>query len=104
MARKKRERSVAPVTPMTAPRTGAAADPSSGGQSGDLQGLSDTEEAGPQSVRELAEEEQAFEASVIMGIENAPAPDEGEVKTHEVPEDDVPPEYTDRAPDEPKEE
>ena len=67
--------------------------PESAGQSGDTQGLSDVEEAGPESVAELAEEGQAFEAETIEGVEAAPDPDEGEVRTKQVPEDDVPLEY-----------
>ena len=72
-------------------------------QSGDLQGLSDDPDAGPQSVRELTEEGQSFEAGVISGVENAPPADAGPIKVRRRPEDDVPPEYTDRVPDEPKE-
>jgi hypothetical protein len=65
------------------------------GQSGDLQGLSDVESADSESVDELLEEGNSFEAEVVEGVEDAPDADQGEVKTHEVPEDDVPPEYTD---------
>jgi hypothetical protein len=68
--------------------------PESAGQSGDNQGLSDVADADSESVDELAEEGQDFEAEVISGVEDAP--DEGEVRTREVPEDDVPPEYRDR--------
>jgi hypothetical protein len=64
--------------------------------------LPDVPEAGSESVRELLEEGQAFEASVVSGIENAPPADAGEVTTREVPEDDVPPEYLEHDPDEPK--
>jgi len=67
----------------------------SGGQSGDLQGLSNAERANSESVDELLEEGNAFEAEVVQAIENAPDPDEGEVRTHEVPEDDVHEEYLD---------
>jgi hypothetical protein len=70
--------------------------PRSGGQSGDLQGLSDSADADSESVDELLEEGNAFEAGVVEGVENAPDADEGEVRTHEVPEDDVPDEYTDK--------
>jgi hypothetical protein len=63
------------------------------GQSGDTQALSDIEDVDSESVRELAEEGQDFEAGIISGVENAPDPDVSEVKTHEVPEDDVPEEY-----------
>jgi hypothetical protein len=68
----------------------------SGGQSGDTQGLSQRESVDSESVTELAEEGQDFEAEVVSGVENAKDPDEGEVTTTEVPEDDVPPEYLDR--------
>src|ERR1035437_3909937 len=68
----------------------------SGGQSGDTQGLSRKEDVDSESVTELAEEGQDFEAAAVSGVENAKDPDQGEVTTSEVPEDDVPPEYTDR--------
>lgn len=67
----------------------------SGGQSGDVQGLSGIERAGSESVEELVEEGNAFEAEVVKGIEDASYADEQEVTTHEVPEDDVPEEYRD---------
>ena len=66
----------------------------SGGQSGDLQGLSSVEVADSESVLELLEEGNAFEAAVVAGVENAGNP--REVRTHEVLEDDVPEEYLDR--------
>jgi hypothetical protein len=66
--------------------------PGSAGQSGDTQGLSNEEGADSESVAELLEEGQYFEASVVSGIENAAA-DVAEVKTRQVPEDDVPAEY-----------
>ena len=69
--------------------------PGSGGQSGDTQGLSDVPEADSESVEELIEEGQFFEAEVISGIENAPDADVAEVHTRQVLEDDVPPEYQD---------
>ena len=62
---------------------------------GDAQGLPATPEADSESVAELVEEGQAFEAGVVAGVENAPDPDVSEVKTHQVPEDDVPIEYID---------
>jgi hypothetical protein len=68
----------------------------SGGQSGNLQGLSDTADADSESVDELLEEGNAFEAEVVEGVEDAPDADQGEVRTHEVPEDDVPEEYKDQ--------
>lgn len=67
----------------------------SGGQSGDLQGLPDVEIADSESVDELIEEGNAFEAGVVDGVEHAEDDQEREVHTHEVPEDDVPPEYQD---------
>jgi hypothetical protein len=70
--------------------------PDSAGQSGDNEELSDIAEADSESVDELTEEGQSFEAEVISGVEDAPDADEGEVHTHEVPEDDVPPEYRER--------
>jgi hypothetical protein len=67
--------------------------PNAGGQSGDIQALPRDEDVDSESVEELAEEGQAFEAEVVSGVENAPDADQGEVRTHEVPEDDVPDEY-----------
>jgi hypothetical protein len=67
-----------------------------GGQSGDLQGLSSVEGADSESVVELLEEGNSFEAAVVAGVENAENSDPMEVRTHEVPEDDVPDEYLDR--------
>jgi hypothetical protein len=68
----------------------------SAGQSGDLQGLSSVEGADSESVDELLEEGNAFEADVVRGVESAADADESEVRTHEVPEDDVPEEYLDK--------
>jgi len=68
----------------------------SGGQSGNLQGLSNVAGADSESVDELLEEGNAFVAEVVEGVENAPDADQGEIKTHEVPEDDVPDEYLDK--------
>jgi hypothetical protein len=66
----------------------------SGEQSGDLQGLSNVEAADSESVQELLEEGNAFEAEVVKGVEDAGnRSGTGEVRTHEVPEDDVPGEY-----------
>jgi len=70
-------------------------------QSGDLQGLSGVSDADSESVRELIEEGQFFEASVVSGVEDAA--DGGPVRTHERSEDDLPREYTDQRQDEPKE-
>ena len=68
----------------------------SGGRSGDLQGLSSVEGADSESVEELLEEGNAFEADVVAGVEAAGNADEKEVRTHEVPEDDVPGEYLEK--------
>jgi hypothetical protein len=65
----------------------------SAGQSGDLQGLSNVAGADSESVDELLEEGNAFEAEVVKGVQDVPDADEGEIVTHEVPEDDVPREY-----------
>ncbi|MFY9804136.1 MAG: hypothetical protein WA211_10200 [Candidatus Acidiferrales bacterium] len=69
--------------------------PDSGGQSGDIQALSSKELADSESVTELTEEGQDYEAGIISGVENAPDADRGPIKTREVPEDDVPEEYLD---------
>lgn len=68
----------------------------SGEQSGDLQGLSRLEGADSESVGELLEEGNAFEADAVIGVEDARSADGKEVRTHEVPEDDVPSEYLDK--------
>jgi hypothetical protein len=46
--------------------------PDSAGQSGETQGLSNVAVAGGESVQELLEEGQAFEAEAIGGVEDAP--------------------------------
>jgi hypothetical protein len=58
--------------------------------------LSRLEAADSESVDELLEEGNAFEADVVAGVESADDADEKEVHTHEVPEDDVPEEYLDK--------
>ena len=82
------------TSPVVFSRAGRGAD--SGGQSGALQGLSNRAGADSESVDELLEEGNAFEAEVVDGVENAPDADEGEIHTHEVLEDDVPEEYLDQ--------
>jgi len=69
--------------------------PDSAGQSGDIQQISGTPGADSESVEELAEEGNAFEAEVVDGVESAKDADVSEVATREVPEDDVPEEYLD---------
>jgi hypothetical protein len=66
-----------------------------GGQSGDIQGISSRAGTDSESVAELLEEGQTFEAEAVSGVENAADPDVSEVVTHQVPEDDVPEEYQD---------
>jgi len=68
----------------------------SSGQSGDLQGLSNIEGADSESVAELIEEGNAFEADAVTGVEDAGNAEGREVRTHEVPQDDVPGEYLDK--------
>ena len=58
-------------------------------------GLSDAAGADSESVDELLDEGNAFEAGVVSGVERADDSEEQEVRTKEVPEDDVPDEYLD---------
>jgi hypothetical protein len=67
----------------------------SGDLAGDLQGLSRREAADSESVDELLEEGNAFEADAVMGVQEADNMEGREVHTREVPEDDVPGEYLD---------
>lgn len=69
--------------------------PGSAGQSGDTQGLSNVEDVSSESVLELVEDGQFFEAEVVSGIEDAP---DGEVRVHrrQRPANTVAPEYLDR--------
>ena len=69
-----------------------------GGQSGDIEAIPRTEDVDSESVEELLEEGQSWEAGIVSGVENADAADmeDGEVRTHEVPQDDVPDEYRDK--------
>ena len=61
-----------------------------------MQDLSRREDVDSESVDELLEEGNAFEAGVVSGVEEADSEDEREVHTHEVREDDVPEEYLDK--------
>jgi hypothetical protein len=61
-----------------------------------LQGLYRSEGADSESVDELIEEGNAFEADAVKGVEDAGDDEEGEVHTHEELEDDVPAEYLDK--------
>ena len=65
-------------------------------QSGDLQGLSRAEQADSESVEDLVEEGNVFEAGAVAGVEESDNAEEREVRTHEVPEDDVPEEYLEK--------
>ena len=64
----------------------------SAGQSGDDVTTSDVAEADEESVKNLVDTEQSYEAAVVSGVENAPPADEAEVTTHgEHPgKDDIP--------------
>ena len=79
--------------PGTNKRKTHEAETNSAGQSGDIQQISNNSVADSESVEELAEEGNAFEAEAIEGVEDAEDPDVSEVITREVPEDDVPAEY-----------
>jgi hypothetical protein len=65
-------------------------------QSGDLEGLSRAEQADSESVGELVEEGNIFEAGTVAGVEEADDQEGREVHTHELAEDDVPDEYLDK--------
>jgi N utilization substance protein A len=54
-------------------------------QAGDDEGLPSEPEASSESVEELVDEGQYFEAEVVDGVENAPDADVAEVTTHERP-------------------
>jgi hypothetical protein len=62
----------------------------------DFEGLSRAEQADSESVDELVEEGNVFEAGAVAGVEAADDEDTKEVRTHEFPEDDVPEEYLDK--------
>jgi hypothetical protein len=93
--RKKPSRRPADVSNPVSAQSDRGLGPDSGGQSGDVQGLSRNELADSESIAELTEEGQDYEAGIVSGVENAPDADEGPIKTREVPENDVPEEYLD---------
>jgi hypothetical protein len=70
-------------------------DANNAGQSGDNQQISDRADSNAESVEELLEEGNSFEAEAVQGVEDAEDPDMSEVITRQVPEDDVPGEYLD---------
>jgi hypothetical protein len=67
--------------------------PDSAGQSGDTQQLSSIADAADESVQELADSDQAIEASIVEGVEDAANHPERPVHTHLEygRPDDVPP-------------
>ena len=67
----------------------------SGELSGDLQGLPEIEHLDSENLHELLEEGNAFEANVLVGVQDAEDNEGKEIHTHELPEDDVPGEYVD---------
>jgi hypothetical protein len=87
-----RQEATSPVPVLSRRGLGAA----SAGQSGDTQGLSRRDYLDSESVEELLEEGQYMEAEAVSGVENARDPDQGEVRTRQFPEDDVPDEYKDQ--------
>ena len=91
--RRSRGRAVESGEPFIPRRRGLG--PDAGGQSGDVQGLRGTAVGDSESVEELVEDGQAYEAEVVSGVEDAPDADQGEIRTREVTEDDVPSEYLD---------
>ncbi len=83
----RRQRGPGPVKPPLLPTVeGLGAE--SAGQSGDIVGLSRAETVDSESVAELAEEGQDYEAEVVRGVEEARDPDQGRVQTRRY----VPPE------------
>ena len=106
----RRRRSASPVVEPSSGSASSSLDPRRAGrlqlrntrkqnreeQIGDLQGISLEDRADSESVGELLEEGQTLEAQAVKGIEDALDADQGEVRTHEVPEDDVPGEYLER--------
>ncbi len=63
--------------------------PDSGGQSGDTQGLLESEQT------TLLEEGQYKEAELVEALENAPTADEGTLHPQQAPEEGLPFEYLD---------
>jgi len=68
----------------------------SAGQAGDTQGLPGTPVGDSDSVEGLLEEGQTFEAEILEGVESARDADKSEVKTRQMPADDVPEEYLEK--------
>jgi hypothetical protein len=89
--KRKQTEGISPYTPVPSEKPGLG--PGSAGQSGDTQGLPNEPEASNESVEELVEEGQYLEADVVSGVEDAPDADVEEVRTRQLPENDVPLEY-----------
>jgi len=62
----------------------------------EFEGSSRVEQADSESVEELVEEGNLFEAGAVAGVEEADNADEREVQSRELLEDDVPEEYLDK--------
>jgi len=79
-----RMRSALSDPPLATPRAEREAGLGAGsaGQSGDVSGLDRDELEGPESVEQLSEEGQDYEAEVVAGVEDAPDADQGGVRTH----------------------
>ena len=88
----------APATP-----NGKKPAPSRPANRATCRGLPGTEDVENESVAELIEEGQFSAPSVADAVANAPSAEEGPVRVRRRPEDDLPPEYAGRAPDDPKE-
>ena len=58
--------------------------------------MSRAQQADSESVDELVQEGNLFEAGAVAGVQEAEDADEKEVHTGELPEDDVPEEYLDK--------
>lgn len=76
---------------------GKSEPPLKGRMAGDVSGLSGEELDDSESVEELVEEGQDYEGELVQGVENAPAADQGEVRTHAPAEpNDEAPSYKNR--------
>src|SRR5688572_12549352 len=81
--------------PLPARRSRSGIRPASAGQSGDVQGVSRKQVVDSESVEELLEEGQTYEAEAVSGVEDALDPDLSEGETHAVLVDDVHDDYDD---------
>lgn len=78
--------------------------PDSAGQSGDTQSLSSIADAADESVEELADGDQALEAGIVEGVEDAADHPERPAHTHVEygRPDDLPPRPDDHEPEQPE--